>query len=99
MLRSKMIIKKHWLHGDIKYNVDVEIDDNCAECTHWNVCKRDMSHFCLNYCFGTSERHESCNGCLHRHTRKIWHERDGIHCFKCKWFVPIIINPSLRKKR
>lgn len=83
------VIKKHWLHGDIKFNVDVQEEDNCSECIHWEICKickRDMSKFCLNYCMGTSEP-TSCNGCLHRHTRKIWNEKDGIPCFKCEHFA------------
>lgn len=81
-----MIVKHHWLHGNIKFNVDVKEEDSCLECIHKTVCKRDMSEFCLNYCVGTSERDAACNGCLHRHTRLMWHEKDGIPCFKCKHF-------------
>jgi len=84
---SKKIIKHHWLHGDIEFDVDVKEEDNCAECIHRTVCKYDVREFCLNFSMGTSDTKESCKGCIHRHTRKIWNEKDGIPCFKCKHFA------------
>ena len=79
-------VKKHWLYGEIGFHVDVKEEDNCAECIHWAVCKRDMEKFCLNYTFGTSEgKARTCDTCLHRHTRKVWCQ-DGFPCFKCVYF-------------
>jgi len=82
-----VVIKKHWLHGDIKFNVDVTKETRCGKCSHWRVCKMDMEEFCLNYTFGTSQG-KRCGSCLHRHTR---YDRDehAIPCFKCKHFNPI----------
>lgn len=97
-MANKMIIKKHWLHGDIKFNVDVKEEDNCGQCIHWKVCKQDKEHFCLNYSFGTSED-TSCDGCIHRYTRKIWYEKDGFPCFKCKFYEEKKLNPSKRKDK
>ena len=92
-----MVIKEHWLYGKIKFNVDVMQEDSCCDCVHWQVCKRKMSDFCLNYCFGTSDCRsmDSCDSCLHRHTRynedKIVHGTpDRIPCFKCRWFETVI---------
>jgi len=84
-----MVIKKHWLHGNIKFNVDVQKEDECGRCVHWRVCRHNMDDFCLNYILGTSEK-TACSGCLHRHTRKIWHEKDGFPCFKCKHFKEVL---------
>lgn len=76
------VIKKHWLYGDIAFRVDVTVEDNCGDCIHWPVCRKDMSEFCLNYEFGRSEGCSgSCEQCLHRFTR--W-DKDQIPCFKCK---------------
>jgi len=82
------VIKKHWLHGKIKFNVDVKQESSCGECIHWRVCRVDMEKFCLNYTFGTSEgKAGTCDTCLHRYTRKVWRE-DGFPCFKCRYFSP-----------
>lgn len=81
-----VVIKKHWLYGDIKFNIDVQEEDKCSECIHWQVCKRDMSEFCLNYCFGTSDSKASCKGCFHRHTRYC-NDEDKLPCFRCKHFT------------
>ena len=81
------VVKEHWLHGKIKFNVDVKKENQCVECVHLPVCKRNMEKFCLNYTFGTSEGETgTCDTCLHRHTRRIWHEKDGFPCFKCRHF-------------
>jgi len=101
-----VVIKKHWLHGDIKFNVDVATEDSCIDCDHWQVCKRDMPNFCLNYCFGTSEHNGkplSCNTCLHRYTRfnedKIVHGTpDRIPCFKCRWFSDTLHSTNKEKQ-
>jgi len=82
-----MIVKKHWLFGDCKFNVEVREEDNCSECVHAKVCKLDMENFCLNYCFGTS-KHRGCGGCLHRFTRLVRTD-SGFPCFKCKHFMEI----------
>ena len=90
------IIKKHWLHGELRFLVDVQQEDSCLKCVHWHVCKKDMQNFCENYCFGTSEN-TNCGGCLHRHTRpRFGHQKDGIPCFKCGHFKEQGLNPSKR---
>jgi len=94
-LNKGTVLKHHWLYGDLWFNVDVQKEDDCGKCTHWCICKRTMENFCLNYCFGTSEK-TPCNGCLHRHTRLIWHEKDGVACFKCKHYKELELNPSQR---
>ena len=80
-----MIVKQHWLHGEIKFNVDVKEEDDCLTCIHVQVCCKAKKDMCLNYIFGTSDSREACFGCLHRHTRKIWNEKDGFPCFKCRF--------------
>lgn len=81
-----MVIKKHWLYGDIEFAVDVKKEDKCSECIHLSVCKGDMKNFCLNYRMGTSEK-TSCSGCIHRYTRYC-NDKDKIPCFKCRHFTP-----------
>ena len=76
-----MIKKKHWLFGEIRFNVEVIEEDKCHECLHAIVCARNMEKFCLNYDFGNSE--EGCQSCIHRFAR--W-DKDKIPCFKCKYF-------------
>ena len=84
-MTKQEVFKTHWLHGKIRFNVDVKEEDDCTKCVHWHVCKRTMAEFCLNYEFGTSQK-TSCDGCIHRFTRKIWHKQDGFPCFDCKYF-------------
>jgi len=82
---AKMIVKKHWLYGDCKFNVDVFKEDHCYECIHEEVCKRDKENFCENYSFGTSE-FKNCDGCLHRYTRFYGDLKERFLCFKCKHY-------------
>lgn len=79
------VIKKHPLHGDINYNVDVTTEDSCRDCTHGKVCRMKMSDFCQNYVFGTSDHTAVCDGCVNRHVRAIW-DKNGFACFKCIHF-------------
>lgn len=81
------VIKKHWLYGNISFDVDVKKEDSCGECIHRRVCKFSMRDFCLNYRFGTSDVRsmEDCESCIHRFTR--WDkDEDKIPCFKCSFF-------------
>ena len=88
-----MIVKKHWLFGDCKFNVDVQEEDKCGECIHWCVCQRIMEYYCLNYCFGTSQW-KGCGGCIHRFTRHGKKE-DIFPCFKCKYFKKNEVNGNV----
>jgi len=82
------VVKEHWLHGKIKFHVDVKEEDDCCKCVHLRVCKMDKESFCLNYNFGTSQgKTGTCQTCIHRHTRKVWREKDGFPCFKCRYFA------------
>ena len=93
-----MIIKKHWLHGDIKFNVDVKKETDCGSCIHWIVCKvgnPEKRKTCLNYEFGTSAD-TTCNGCIHRHTRYTRDEvvhgtPNRIPCWICRFYQPFPI--------
>ena len=84
-MSENLVVKKHWLYGDCKFKVDVQVEDNCSSCTHWNVCKRDMQNFCRNYNLGTSED-TTCDGCIHRYTRYYVKDEERIPCFKCQFF-------------
>ena len=81
-----MIIKKHSLYGDIKFNVDLQQEDDCNLCIHNKVCIRNWQYFCLNYEFGTSQRREAHHGCIHRFTKFTLKEENQIPCFKCRHF-------------
>jgi hypothetical protein len=77
------IIKKHWLYGDCKFNVDVKKEDDCTTCIHLKVCSRETEEFCKNFLFGTSA-FRNCDACTHHCAR--WNERQPIPCFKCKHY-------------
>ena len=79
------VVKHHWLYGELRFQVEVEKEDSCAECIHWPVCKRDMEHYCKNFDFGTSE-YQSCESCLHRFTRFDEEKEGRIPCFRCSFF-------------
>lgn len=82
-----MVVKIHWLYGKVTFNIDVEKDDNCAECIHCRVCKKNMQDFCENFDFSTSEGEpKTCDQCIHRFTRFFTEEEHKIPCFKCRHF-------------
>lgn len=72
----------HWLHGDVILKVAVVEETNCSTCSHKDVCDHRKSSRCSNYNFGTSDKREACEGCIHRFTRKLWDD-EGFPCFHC----------------
>ena len=80
-----MKILIHWLYGNCGFNVLVRKESKCAKCLHRRVCPVDMSKFCLNYEFGTSDCRvfNSCESCNHKFTR---FDKDRIPCFRCRYF-------------
>lgn len=78
------VVREHWLHGKCYFNVDVERDDRCCQCTHAFVCKHEMEALCENFNWGTSEGRGGCDHCLHKYTR--YANKDSIPCFSCLLF-------------
>jgi len=73
---------KHRLYGNCRFNILVRIETDCSKCIHKRVCKRDVSLFCKNYEFGTSE-YSGCCSCSHYFTRV---DEVSIPCFRCSFF-------------
>lgn len=88
-------MKTHWLYGmgpnkEVKFNVEVDKDDECNTCIHSNVCGHDMNYRCENFQGGCSggivNGTYTCGACSHHYTK--YDDKDSIPCFKCRDYSP-----------
>jgi hypothetical protein len=76
---------EHWLHKKCEFNELVDKETNCSTCIHLNVCRFDMSKFCVNHTFSCSAKDmTACRTCIHKFTR--YDDKQPIFCFKCKFY-------------
>jgi hypothetical protein len=88
-------MKTHWLYGRgpdkaLDFQREVDVETNCMECTHREVCGKDMEKRCENYVFGSSSGRD-CQGCGHKYTR---YDKDPVPCFSCPWFEAKSATPA-----
>lgn len=83
--------KTHWLYGRgpeklLEFAREVDVETDCARCSHNKVCAHRMEERCENFSFGTSQ-YSGCGACIHKYTR---YDKDNVPCFSCPDFAPVL---------
>ena len=69
---------------ELKFNKEIDVETQCKDCYHVEVCDKDKEKRCSNFDCGTSE-YSDCQCCIHHYTR---YDKEPVPCFHCKWFEP-----------
>jgi hypothetical protein len=86
--------KTHYIFGrgpnkELKFNIEVDVEDECQTCVHRNICARDMQVCCPNFDNGRWEENRrggatGCFSCSHSYTR--FDGKTSVTCFTCNYY-------------